>query len=130
MITLNLLHPTQSIPVQSWTFNDKSVIKIGRSRANEVIIHSAVVSRCHVEIIPGNSFWELINKGKNGIYVYEQKLDRIIVTDGIIIRLSNSGPRIQIQINSAESKARFKIAPRKSTLSSQEEKQLKDTFIT
>ena len=97
MITLTLLHPLQSVAVQTWTFAPTSPIRIGRSRSNEVTLYSAVVSRHHVELRPQNaSDWELINLGSNGTFAHGKRINRTAVANGMIIRLAASGPQIQI----------------------------------
>lgn len=100
MITLTLLHPLQPVAVQSWTFQTESNIKIGRATNNEVVLYSAVVSRHHVEIKKNGQDWEVVNVGANGTYVDGKKIDRAIATDGTIIRLASSGPKILIKIES------------------------------
>jgi pSer/pThr/pTyr-binding forkhead associated (FHA) protein len=103
VITLTLLHPIQSIPVQSWAFKNESAIKIGRSNNNEVVLYSAVVSRHHVEIRRDNHQWQIINLGANGTYIDGERINKTLATDGMIIRLASSGPKILININSDRS---------------------------
>uniref|UniRef100_A0A832M2J6 FHA domain-containing protein n=1 Tax=Oscillatoriales cyanobacterium SpSt-402 TaxID=2282168 RepID=A0A832M2J6_9CYAN len=98
MITLTLLHPMQSIPVQSWTFEQESTIRIGRSTDNHVILYSAVVSRHHVEIRKVESGWEIVNLGANGTYLDGRRITQVPVDDGVIIRLARSGPNVQIHL--------------------------------
>lgn len=98
MITLTLLHPIQSIPVQSWSFEHESVIRIGRSTDNHVILYSAVVSRHHVEIRQSESGWEIVNLGANGTYLDGKRITQVPVEDGVIIRLARSGPNVQIHL--------------------------------
>ncbi len=98
MITLTLLHPIQSVPVQSWCFESESVVRIGRSNDNDVIIYSAVVSRHHVELWNQAYGWEIINFGANGTYVDDKPIAQVSVADGMTIRLGNSGPKIRIQV--------------------------------
>ena len=117
MITLTLLHPVQTIPVQNWTFETEPIIRIGRSTDNDVVLYSAVVSRHHVEIRRSGSDWELANVGANGIYIDEKRIDKTRVLDGMIIRLASSGPQIQIRINSQESKGKLKTATSQNSLS-------------
>ncbi|UBF27880.1 protein kinase [Kovacikia minuta CCNUW1] len=105
MITLTLLHPIQSIPVQSWTFEQDSVVRIGRSTDNHVILYSAVVSRHHVELRKVDSHWEIVNLGANGTYLDGKRITQVPVEDGVIIRLARSGPNIQIHIGPSASKA-------------------------
>ncbi len=98
MINLTLLHPIQSVPVQSWSFESESVVRIGRSNDNDVIIYSAVVSRHHVELWKHPFGWEIINFGANGTYINDQSIAQALVVDGMTIRLGNSGPSIRIRV--------------------------------
>jgi len=99
VITLTLLHPLQSVPVQSWPFKSESVIRIGRSTDNDVILYSAVVSRHHVELRRNGSDWRIISLGANGTYIDGKRITQIPVVDGMIIRLASSGPKIQIRLH-------------------------------
>ena len=101
MITLTLLHPVDSTPLQSWTFADESVIGIGRAMDNKVVLHSSVVSRHHVELRQSNKSWELVNLGANGTYLDGELISQVPVVDGLIIRLASSGPQLQIRIGAA-----------------------------
>jgi pSer/pThr/pTyr-binding forkhead associated (FHA) protein len=104
VITLTLLHPLQSVAVQSWTFHTESSIKIGRSTNNEVVLYSAVVSRHHVEIRKTGQNWEVINLGANGTYINGERIEQAPVTDGMVVRLASSGPKILIKIDTAETR--------------------------
>ncbi|MEK0177812.1 MAG: FHA domain-containing protein [Microcoleus anatoxicus] len=96
MIKLTLLHPLQSIPVRSWTFEDEEVVCIGRSTESHVVLFSAVVSRRHIELRRSGKNWELINLGTNGTYLDGQPIASIPIVDGLIVHLARSGPKIQI----------------------------------
>ena len=96
VITLTLLHPTQSCSVQNWTFEHEPSIRIGRSNDNDVVIYSAVVSRHHVELWQNADGWEVVSFGANGTYLDDQPVTQVAVFNGMIIRLGSSGPRIQI----------------------------------
>ncbi|QDZ40655.1 FHA domain-containing protein [Euhalothece natronophila Z-M001] len=96
MITLTLLHPQHSVAVQTWRFEPKSVIRVGRSRNNEVTLYSAVVSRHHVEIRRKGKDWEVVNTGSNGTFCDGKRISRAAVKNGMIIRLASSGPQLQI----------------------------------
>lgn len=128
VITLTLLNPVQSVPVQSWTFEQESVIRIGRSTDNEVILYSAVVSRHHVEIRRNGTDWEAISLGANGTYIDGKRITQTTVEDGTIIRLASSGPKIQIRLASDESTAKIKMASEKRSPRNEEGK-ARDTFI-
>lgn len=98
VITLSLLHPVDKTPVQSWTFEEEEVVRIGRSVNNDVILYSAVVSRHHVELHQTESGWEIRNIGTNGTYLAGQRIETQPVKDGLVIRLARSGPNIQINV--------------------------------
>jgi pSer/pThr/pTyr-binding forkhead associated (FHA) protein len=95
-IVLNLLN---SIPVQSWTFSQEEVIRIGRATDNNAILYSAVVSRHHAELQWSEADgWILTNLSPNGTYIDGEAIKSISILDGTIIRLATSGPRIQIKV--------------------------------
>jgi pSer/pThr/pTyr-binding forkhead associated (FHA) protein len=98
VITLTLLHPLKSIAVQKWNFEPNSVIRIGRANDNEVVLYSAVVSRHHLEIRPRGNDWALINLGSNGTFINGKKINKVLVKDGMVIRLASSGPKIKITL--------------------------------
>lgn len=100
MITLTLLHPVQSTPVQSWSFEKDPVIQIGRAVDNHVVLYSAVVSRYHVELRLNGQQWEVVNLGTNGTYLDGKRVHQAPLTDGSIMRLARSGPNIQVRLGS------------------------------
>ena len=105
VITLSLLHPVHKNPVQNWTFDEESIIRIGRSTENDVVLYSAVVSRHHVELRQTASGWEIVNLGTNGTYLDGKRISQVPAEDGTVIRLARSGPNVQINIGSGSSEA-------------------------
>ncbi len=130
MITLTLLHPLQSVAVQSWTFHTESSIKIGRSTNNEVVLYSAVVSRHHVEIRKTGQQWEVINLGANGTYIDGERIEKAPAVDGMIIRLASSGPKILIKIESEFADKQEDAASEKQAQKRVRQKGTKDTLIS
>ncbi len=110
MITLTLLHPTKTTPIQSWTFETTATIRIGRSTDNEVVLYSAVVSRHHLEIRYEENQWQVVNLGTNGTYVDRQLINQTPVIDGMVIRLASSGPTIQINLSPEKSSVKRQLA--------------------
>lgn len=98
MIKLDLLHSSGAYPVKSWSFNNKSIIKIGRSSNNHIIINSALISRFHVGIVYENLDWKIINFGSNGTYYKDKFITEVPVIDGMVICLCGAGPKIQIHL--------------------------------
>jgi len=99
VITLTLLHPLKSVAVQKWNFDPNSVIRIGRANDNDVVLYSAVVSRHHLEIRPRGQDWALINLGSNGTFINGKKINKVLVKNGMVIRLASSGPKIKITLD-------------------------------
>ncbi len=100
MIIVSLLHPTQSVPTQSWTFTTETMVSIGRATNNSVVLYSAVVSRYHVELRQSGSGWRVVNLSTNGTYGSDgQPISKIVATEGMVFRLATSGPRIQINLS-------------------------------
>lgn len=128
MITLFLLHPQHATPIQSWTFADESIIRIGRATDNHVVLYSAVVSRKHVELRCTNDTWKLVNLGANGTYLHDQRISQIQVDDGLIFRLAQSGPQIQIRLGVVSLQEEMTSTPEQSP--SSQMKSSKATIIT
>jgi pSer/pThr/pTyr-binding forkhead associated (FHA) protein len=99
VIKLTLLHPFQSIPVRSWTFQQEPIIRIGRSMKNHVVLYSAVVSRHHVELRQVAQGWKVVNLGTNGTYIEGVPISESWVENEQIIHLAISGPKIQLNID-------------------------------
>ncbi|MDX1978592.1 MAG: FHA domain-containing protein [Pseudanabaenaceae cyanobacterium bins.68] len=102
MITLHLLHPIDSNPVQTWQFEQSVQVSIGRSSINDVVLLSSVVSRHHVELQRQTMGWAVISKGANGTYLNGEAVDKIQVIDGMVIRLATTGPKMQIRLDALE----------------------------
>lgn len=98
MITLTLLHPLKNVPVQSWTFEQEKLIRIGRATDNQVVLYSAVVSRNHVEIRLNGHQWEVVSLGTNGTYIDGKRISQVPLVDGLTMRLARSGPNIQVRL--------------------------------
>ncbi|MEL6501835.1 MAG: FHA domain-containing protein [Cyanobacteria bacterium J06629_2] len=130
MITLTLLHPLQSVAVQSWEFNDEPSIRIGRATDNEVVLYSAVVSRHHVEIRKsGAEEWEVVNVGSNGTYIDGERVEQTKALDGMIVRLAKSGPKILLKIESSSSQDQSDNNSKQGR-SKRQPKSAKDTLIS
>ena len=124
MITLTLLHPLQPVAVQSWTFKEEPQIRIGRSTSNEVVLYSAVVSRHHVEIRKVGQEWEVVNLGANGTYIDGKRVNQTTATDGMVMRLASSGPKILIKIESDLASPNAQESPH--TLENSESRKIKN----
>ena len=119
MVTLTLLHPHASTPLQQWNFQSQSTIRIGRSPDNDIILDDPLVSRHHLELrespSPSGSLWQLINQGTNGTFLNGVLVSRGLVPDDALIQLAREGPRLKFQIEeSSEPTLGQKILAQKS----------------
>ena len=108
VITLSLRHPSQHSTLQQWSFEGKPAINIGRCPNNDIVLHSSVVSRRHLEIRQMGTRWQLINYSSNGSYFQGQPFNQITGVDGMIIRLAFSGPQLQIHLGTNAPQPIFK----------------------
>jgi pSer/pThr/pTyr-binding forkhead associated (FHA) protein len=125
VITIILLHPSQDIPLQSWSFDQEESIFIGRSTENDIVVYSAVVSRQHLELRKKGTQWEGINHGANGTYVNGEKVNQVTLEDGMVMRLADTGPKLQIKIRVSDPQALQKTHKKKASSSNNH----LDTFI-
>lgn len=105
MVTLSLLHPQKNTPLQQWRFQDESVIRIGRSPDNHVVLTDTLVSRYHLELrqisfANNSSSWELINQGTNGTFLNGILVSQSLVADNSLIQLARAGPTLKFQVHS------------------------------
>ncbi|WP_072622228.1 FHA domain-containing protein [Spirulina major] len=115
MIAITLLHPSQSTPVQSWIFERESVVTVGRGSQNDIVLYSAVVSRRHAVLECKDDQWTLSNHGTNGIMVNGHLLATTVnITDGMVIRFGESGPKLRIQLGAVKSEMLGKVIKRRS----------------
>ncbi len=97
MIVFSLLHPNQAKPIKTWTFEVCDVLRVGRASNSDIVLHSSIVSRRHLELWNHETHWELINFGANGTYVDGKLVEQVTIQGEITIRLGSAGPRLQIR---------------------------------
>lgn len=103
MLTLTLLDPQQQTPLQSWSFESESTIRIGRSPDNHVVIPNPLVSRYHLELrkidSPAlKSAWSFVNQGSNGTFVNGILMSQGTLSDSAVIQLAKGGPILKLQM--------------------------------
>ncbi len=100
MVTLTLLDPKQN-SLQQWRFEDESLIRVGRSPDNDVVLTSNLVSRHHLELRrlnqTGDRSWQLINRGTNGTFLNGMLVSQSLLAEGCLIQLAREGPTLRFQ---------------------------------
>lgn len=103
MIALILLDE-QQIELERWSFPRETIVQIGRSPDNDVVLKDNLVSRYHLElrqITDGDvTTWQLFNQGTNGTFLNGVGVEEALVFDGALIQLAQGGPVLKFQESS------------------------------
>lgn len=112
---LTLLDPEQQIPLQQWSFESESIVRIGRSPENHVVIPNPLVSRQHLELQKVkngiSSQWYLVNSGTNGTFVNGMPIEQGWISDGALIQLARGGPLLHFQVTTIELGSKIETHP-------------------
>jgi serine/threonine-protein kinase len=93
-------------PLQTWSFSDETLIRVGRSLDNEIVIDNPVVSRSHVYLKYQEGRWELSSLSTKGIEVEGRQTMQSDLRDGQVFRLGEQGPRIRFFVTHEAGDAR------------------------
>lgn len=93
-ISIHMIEPADGRTLQKWTFPFPAVtcISIGRDDAASVQVADPYVSRIHLEIVHDSNGWNLLARGRNGVYVDGRSVTEYRITHGTRFRLSSVGP--------------------------------------
>jgi serine/threonine-protein kinase len=91
-IALQLVDTSRKLPLQTWQFADATLIRIGRSPENEVVVGSPFVSRAHAYLRQSEDGWELCVLSQQGVFVEGRRIESLRMDDGALFRLSAGGP--------------------------------------
>ncbi len=94
-VAVHLLDPVQGHPLQTWRFQGCTVITIGRSDGNDVVIVDPQVSRSHAKLFPEDGSWKLISTGRHGTVVNDRLVSETTLEHKTIFRLGVSGPTLR-----------------------------------
>ena len=101
MVILTLLESHTNQPLQQWHFPSESVIRIGRSENNDIVLHGYFqVSRQHLELTQVEQQWKLVSRGTNGTLVNNVLVTEEILKDQDLIRLAENGPLFRFELSS------------------------------
>ena len=96
-ITLHLIDPAKGRTMQTWRFRKESLVRIGRSEQNEVVIGDPYASRFHCELRFQNEHWELVNCGRHGTMVRGERVETMAVDHGTVFQLGPTGPSFRFE---------------------------------
>ncbi|MGH8001408.1 MAG: protein kinase domain-containing protein, partial [Brasilonema sp.] len=94
----------QNTPLEQWHFDDESVIRIGRSADNDVVLNDSLVSRYHLELRLVDSdknggSWQVISQGTNGTFLNGVLVTQSLLPDNSMLQLAQKGPILKFQID-------------------------------
>jgi pSer/pThr/pTyr-binding forkhead associated (FHA) protein len=95
-ITLDLLDESHRVPVHTWKFENRGLIRIGRADDNDVVIRQMTVSRVHAELLWRDGHWVLINRSQNGTLVAGMRTEEITLSASCVFQLGRTGPALEI----------------------------------
>ena len=82
---------------RDYTF--KVPFKIGRAEECEICIKNEFVSRSHVSVSVENGEWWLNDlNSSNGVYVGDERVPRVQLKEGLIVRLGVRGPEVRFRV--------------------------------
>ena len=102
LVTLTLLDFPADTPLEQWSFDRRMAIRLGRAADNDVVIDHELVSRYHVELLPGNfaqgGGWQVVNQGVNGTFLNDVLVSRAVLPGEGLLQLAKDGPVLRFKI--------------------------------
>lgn len=77
--------------MQIWSFSGTR-ITIGRGDEETLVLADPYVSRVHAELVGEGGVWELISRGRSGVYVEGKVVSACPLVPGMTFRLGPAGP--------------------------------------
>jgi pSer/pThr/pTyr-binding forkhead associated (FHA) protein len=93
-VAVHLQDTSLGRPIQSWRFEGKSLITIGRGEERDVQISDPYVSRLHAELRYANGCWLLVSLGRSGVQVHGHAIQEFAVRGDTTFRLGSDGPTL------------------------------------
>jgi hypothetical protein len=105
-ITLTLLDPARGHALHAWTFDGHAIIRIGRGDGNDVVIADPVVSRRHVELVPGDGEWQIVSLGRHGTWLNGAPISGTQpIWHATVLQLGGNGPALEFRLDPAGGEA-------------------------
>jgi len=90
-VAVHLVDPADGRSLQIWTFATDR-ITIGRGEEESIVLADPYISRVHAELVGEGGLWELISRGRNGVYVEGRMVAACQLSPGTTFRLGQNGP--------------------------------------
>jgi hypothetical protein len=99
-VVVHLLDSAQGQPLQSWRFERRDEISIGRGDDCDVVIANPKVSRAHARLMLQAGRWMLHSVGRHGTIVADRNITEMVLLDQTIFQLGGGGPMLRFDFNS------------------------------
>jgi hypothetical protein len=90
-IALHLLDSAQGHPLQTWTFEDRDSIMLGRAPECDVVLADPYVSRTHARLKLENDEWRVVSVSDRSIIFEGQPWSEVPLSEGTVFRLGKNG---------------------------------------
>jgi len=96
-VAVSLLDPVKGHAIQTWEFEGRSLIRIGRGETNDVVVADPLVSRAHAELISDTAGrWRLVSLGRNGTLLDGEVVSQpVALHHGAVMQLGSNGPWVE-----------------------------------
>ena len=94
---LDLLDSELGHVLQTWILEGKDSFHLGRSPESDVVFASPYVSRAHAYVKQCPEGWELLPVSPGGVLVDGGRIERQLLQDGVIFRLTSRGPMLRFR---------------------------------
>jgi len=86
-ITLHLLDSAQGHPLQSWAFEGRDSITLGRAPECDVVLADPYVSRSHACLKYASNEWRVLSNNDRTVIFEGQPWSEVPLSDGTVFRL-------------------------------------------
>jgi hypothetical protein len=90
-VILYLLDSAQGHPLQTWTFEGRDSVTLGRSEDNDVVVTDPYVSRSHAYLKLENNRWTLTSISQQRISYQGELWNELPLKEGTVFRLGQNG---------------------------------------
>jgi hypothetical protein len=88
---IHLLDSDQGRPLQTWRFEQRDTITLGRADDNDVVLADPYVSRAHAYLKLEFGTWKLTSISRQRVVYQGQAWDEVTLKDGAVFRLGPNG---------------------------------------
>ncbi len=90
-VTLHLLDSAKGHPLQTWSFENRDSITLGRASENDVVLADPYVSRSHACLKFEQGEWRLVSLSSRMIELEGQVWNEVPLAPGAVFRLGPTG---------------------------------------